>query len=69
MQKAPLQNFIDTHNRMKKIFSFRKPISRFADKKDSKISNGSTRNAINLVVRTPDELSKSRCKAYSYLVP
>ncbi len=50
---------------MKKVFQ--KPIKL----KDSKVkgTNASQRQVITLTKRSAEELSKSRCAAYAYLIP
>lgn len=52
---------------MKKIFSYKK-ISKVSKQDAGKVAaNNST--IITLIKRTPEELSKSRCSAYTYLIP
>ena len=52
---------------MKKVFSLRPTKLSSKTEKGKVNSNGS--NVITLVKRTAEELNKSRCSAYTYLIP
>jgi hypothetical protein len=56
---------------MKKVFSLKrnKLSNKLSGKDNGKVAVSGANHIITLVKRSPEELSKSRCSAYTYLIP